>query len=253
MFAPRIMTTDRKWGRSVTPGLTARALPGGRNVSGTQASPVRQGGGVRPSGLVNTKGGALLMVLWASAALASIAFSVATTVRSETGRVAGTADGLRAWYLATGSVERAIQWMLWGQEFGPKYWLPNNKPFLTFSYASGDAVVEMIPESAKLSINQATEDDLVRVIAAVSGNVSKAHEIATGIIDWRAGGSGSPTLGPSTFSSPHASFQEIEELLFVNGMTPELFYGNYVSDNEGRLYPTGGLRDCLSVWGSSGP
>jgi hypothetical protein len=39
-------------------------------------------------------------------------------------------------------------------------------------------------------------------------------------------------------------------LLLVPGVTPELFYGNYVADPAGRLYPHGGLRDCLSVWGS---
>ena len=36
-------------------------------------------------------------------------------------------------------------------------------------------------------------------------------------------------------------------------VTPELFYGNYISDAQGRLYPRGGLRDCLSVYGSPGP
>src|ERR1700689_1083692 len=35
-------------------------------------------------------------------------------------------------------------------------------------------------------------------------------------------------------------------------MTPELYYGNFIADSEGRLYARGGLRDCLSVWGSSG-
>jgi hypothetical protein len=36
-------------------------------------------------------------------------------------------------------------------------------------------------------------------------------------------------------------------------MTPELFYGNFVADNQDALYASGGLRDCLSVWGSLGP
>src|SRR5579872_554100 len=200
----------------------------------------------------SVRGSALLMVLWASAALAAIAFSVATSVRSETGRVAGSADGLRAWYLASGSVERAIQWMLWGPDYAPKYWQPNTSR-LIFSYASGDVVVEMIPESAKLNINMASEDDLVRLVAAVSGNPSQAQEIAAGIMALRSGQSVSPSLGGSTFQHPRASFQEIEELLLVPGMTPELFYGNYISDSEGRLYVSGGLRDCLSVWGSMGP
>jgi general secretion pathway protein K len=199
----------------------------------------------------NRKGGALLTVLWVSAGLAAIAFSVATTVRSETGRVASSADGLRAWYLATGSVERAIQWMLWGND-SPQYWQPN-KPRLSFSYASGDVVVEMIPESAKLNINTAGMEDLVRVATAVTGNVVQAQDIAAGIMDYRSGGGLNPALSPSTFMGPHASFKEIEELLLVRGMTPEFYYGNYISDTQGKLYPSGGLRDCLSVWGSYGP
>jgi hypothetical protein len=46
--------------------------------------------------------------------------------------------------------------------------------------------------------------------------------------------------------------EEKEELLFVRGVTPELFYGNYIEDGRGQLYSRGGLRDCLSVWGTRG-
>jgi len=40
------------------------------------------------------KGGALLAVLWMSAALAAIGFSVATTIRSETDHASTAADGV---------------------------------------------------------------------------------------------------------------------------------------------------------------
>ena len=59
------------------------------------------------------------------------------------------------------------------------------------------------------------------------------------------------SLTPS-FRARHASLQEIEELLLVRGITPDLFYGSYTQDAEGRLIPHGGLRDCLSVYGSIG-
>src|SRR5262249_32029870 len=76
------------------------------------------------------RGSALVAVLWMSAALAAIAFSVSSTVRSEIDRVTTSADGLRAYYLASGSVERGIQWMMWGGEYrnqdgSPRYWEPN--------------------------------------------------------------------------------------------------------------------------------
>jgi general secretion pathway protein K len=202
------------------------------------------------------------MVLWVAAALGAIALSVASSVRSETSRVSGAADGLRASYLASGSVERGIQWMLWGPDFAPKFWQPN-RPRLYFSYPSGDVVVEMIPETAKLNINTANPDDLLRLVTAVGGNTVQASEIVQAIQDWRGGSGGSAfdqfyasvgaSMGAPTFHARHASFQEIEELLLVRGMTPELFYGNYIADNQGRLYASGGLRDCLSIWGTAGP
>lgn len=209
------------------------------------------------------RGSALLTVLWLSAALAAIAFSVSSSVRAETDRVEAGSNGLRAWYLATGAVERGIQWMAWGDSFrnddGTARFWQYNAPRMNMAFPSGTAIVEMIPESSKMNINQAGADDLTKVITAVGGDPGKAREIASAILDWRGGSEGaSPNdqyyfgINP-TFRARHASFEEIEELLFVRGMTPELFYGNFVADNQGALYASGGLRDCLSVWGSMGP
>ncbi len=214
------------------------------------------------------RGSALLAVLWLAAALAAIAFALSSTVRSETNRAGGDSDGLRTYYLASGAVERGIQWMLWGwtgytqtnPDGTPRFWAPN-EPRMIMHFPSGDAVVELIPESAKLNINTATPGELSRVVAAVSGDPALAQSLAQAIIDWRSPGPGPLdsfyfSLGQSggpTFLPRHASFEEIEELLLVRGMTPELFYGNFTADAEGRLYARGGLRDCLSVWGSEGP
>ena len=212
------------------------------------------------------RGSALLAVLWLSAGLSAIAFSVSSNVRSETDRVSTNAEGLRASYLASGAVERAMLWVLWGTsgmaysnlDGSPRFWRPYQSR-LTMAFPSGDAIVEVIPEGARLNINSATPDELYRAVFAVSGDPDRSREIAQGIADWRSAAP-SPTaydqyyftLGP-TFRARHASFQEIEELLLVRGMSPELFYGNYTTGPDGRLYARGGLRDCLSVWGSSGP
>ena len=51
---------------------------------------------VRPTGW-----DALLMVLWISAALAAVAFSLANTVRGETDRTSTELDEVRGYYLAT--------------------------------------------------------------------------------------------------------------------------------------------------------
>jgi general secretion pathway protein K len=88
----------------------------------------------------------------------------------------------------------------------------------------------------------------------------RAEQTLAGILDWRAGSPGGSltafdqyylSFTPS-FQARHASVQEIEELLLVRGVTPDLFYGSYTRDTQGRLVPHAGLRDCLSVYGSTG-
>jgi general secretion pathway protein K len=209
------------------------------------------------------RGGALLIVLWLSAALAAIALSVSTTVRAETDHTSTVADGLRAHYLATGSLDRGVQWMLWGSsprnpDGTARFW-ERIKPRMKMSYSTGDVVVEMIPENAKLNVNTVPPEELLKVLTALTGDANRARELAAGIVDWRSTAPGPRSfdsyylaLGP-TFRPRHASLEEIEELLFVPGVTPELFYGNYIADGQGQLYARGGLRDCFSVWGSTGP
>jgi general secretion pathway protein K len=209
------------------------------------------------------RGSALLAVLWMSAALAAIAFALSSTVRSETDRVGNFSDGLRCYYLASGSVERGIQWMMWGPGYrnpdgSARFWEPN-LPRMTMRFPSGQAVVEMIPESSRLNINRATPEELYRLLLALTDDPDRARAIASAIVEWRSpiAADAAPELafaspnfaGSPTFPPRHASFEEIEELLLVRGMTPELFYGNFVGDAEGRLYPRGGLRDAATVWG----
>jgi general secretion pathway protein K len=200
-------------------------------------------------------GGALLAVLWLAAALSVIAFSVASTVRAETERTSTTADGVRAYYLAAGSVDRAILWMYWGinqnprnPDGSPMFYAPP-MPFIRYHYASGEAVVEVIPESGKLNVNQANPVQLQQLLGALGIDPVTSARIAAGIIQWR---SAAPDLGispgGSSFRPRGSSLEELEEVLLVPGMTPDIFYGRYDHDPSGRLIPRGGLRDCLTVW-----
>ena len=210
----------------------------------------------------NGRGGALLAVLWLSAALSAIAFSVASTVRSETERAGGDSEGLRAQYLASGSIDRAILWILWGAQGytnpdgSPRYFsLSKPIPFVRFDYPSGVAVVEKIAEGTKLNINQAPPEQIHALLLATGADPDQAVQVTASILDWRSGAVQPPSLTltnpDQTFRPRHASFEEIEEVLLVKGMTPELFYGKFDSDPQGRLVPRGGLRDAITVWGRS--
>jgi len=206
-------------------------------------------------------GVALLAVLWLSAALATIALSLADTVRGEAERSATAVDSLRSSYLAEGAVRRAALYMDWARKYpnNPAYRPPD--PYFTFDFPEGQATVEVIPETAKFNINYIGPDDLVRILIYLGVEPGAAQEIAAAIADWRTPAQpGSTafdafyqTLQPPYLAS-HAPFQDIEELLSVKGVTPELFYGTWQNAPEGSphyLMPSNGLRDCLSVFGTA--
>ena len=138
--------------------------------------------------------------------------------------------------------------------------IPRFTTTLDYHFATGDVHVEMLPEAGKLDIDSATPEVLYRVNIALGIEPERARAIALAIDDWRRpGASAAPAdytaLGP-TFRVLHTSIREIEELLQVNGVTPELFYGTYLPAAEGsgtagpRLVPHPGLIDCYSVFGS---
>jgi general secretion pathway protein K len=206
------------------------------------------------------------MVLWISAALAAVAFSLANTVRGETDRTSTELDEIRGYYLATGAVDRAAVELLWSvtlQQGEKERKIKQGSTWVDYTFPTGVAHVEFIPETAKLDVNSIPPERLMRLLIALGVDPGPAVEITRGIMarrgDAPAGGNAplSQPGGPS-FPVPGASLQEVEELLSVRGITPELFYGTYVpaqvepGPGEPRLLRRSGLVDCLSVFGSKG-
>jgi general secretion pathway protein K len=212
----------------------------------------------------HSRGSALLAVLWLSAALAAIAFSLSSTVRGETERTSTAVDGLRSYYLASGAIERASLELLWTITNPGQRKIPRGSTAVDYTFPSGVAHVEIIPETAKLDVNRVLPEELYRLIVALGIEPGRAQEITLGIVDWRSplaqGASAMDgyylSLTPS-FRARHASMEEIEELLLVKGVTPDIFYGTYLPAPDAelgggpRLVARAGLMDCLSVFGST--
>jgi len=204
-----------------------------------------------------TTGGALLAVLWLTAALGAIAFSLASTVRAEVERASTAVDGTRTYYLAQGAVERGMLYLNWASKepVQPdgfrRYYSPGN-PFIPMAFPTGEAQVEVIPEASKLDVNHAPPQDLLGLLAHLGVPPERGVEIVRALIEWRTPApDNTPPLVPSpTFRPHHASIEETEELLLIRGMTPDLYYGGYDRNAQGTLVPRAGLADCLSVFGS---
>lgn len=198
-----------------------------------------------------------MAVLWLSAALGAIAFSLASTVRAEVDRASTAVDGTRTYYLAQGAVERAILYLNWATkepvmpDGSRLYYSPGDTAIL-LAFPSGEARVEVIPETAKLDINHSPPEDLVRLLAQLGVPPERAVDIVRGIIDWRTPGPDQEVqlLPAPSFRQHHASIEETEELMMIRGITPELYYGGYDRNAEGQLVPRAGLADCVSVFGS---
>ena len=197
-------------------------------------------------------------MLWLTAALAAIGFALSSTVRSETDRTANAAEGARAYFLASGAVERAaLEWM-WSRMNPTNPRIPLGAGIVDYDFPNGAARVEIVPETSKLNVNTAPPAQLYQLCLALGLEPGRAREIATAIDEWRR-----PVESPEfdafylsltpSFQQPHASFQEIEELLLVKGVTPDIFYGGYAPSEEpggAHLVARTGLADCLSVYGS---
>lgn len=210
------------------------------------------------------RGSALLAVMWLSAALAAFGFALAMTVRGEIERASTDLDSLRAYYLASGAVDRASVELLWSVLNPNKRFVPEAATWVDYAFQTGVAHVEFLPEAGKLNVNLIPPEQLMRLLQALGADPERATSITGAVIAWRKPGIATMAvpmnLGVPTFETPHASFQGIEEMLNVQGVTPELFYGTYVPAPEGtnagepggppRLEARPGLVDCLSVFGT---
>ena len=93
------------------------------------------------------------MVLWISAALAAVAFSLANTVRGETDRTSTQLDEVRGYYLAGGAIDRAAVELLWSVSAQGERKIKQGSAWVDYTFPTGAAHVEFIPETAKLNVN----------------------------------------------------------------------------------------------------
>ncbi|MBI2819129.1 MAG: general secretion pathway protein GspK [Acidobacteria bacterium] len=209
------------------------------------------------------RGVALLAVLWLSVALTMIAMTTAYLVRTEAGAVGNHIESERAALLARGGVQAAVYAILHpggdlaalsdesslAQQFRP------GQRWLQFDFDAGSAVVEVVPENAKLNINQASQEQLAALLALLGTPENESRELATAIADWRSP-RGSSVATPfdifyTTLSQPyearHVPFEELEELLAVKGMDRDLFFGQLFQTAAGNWKRTPPLADLLTT------
>jgi len=205
------------------------------------------------------RGSALLAVIWLSIALSAIAFTLARTVRGELDRASINVDSTRAYFLARGGIERTVLRMTrsLARDAEPAaFGFRLGQRWMRLDFPEGNVVVEIIGESGKVNVNVAPPEAIARVLTSAGLDPAFSTATAERIVAARSPSreqlldpTGAPT---SSLSRRRASFDQLEELLVLPGITPEVLFGKWGLNRVGEWTKIGGLHRHFSVFGGTG-
>ncbi|MEE9614871.1 MAG: helix-hairpin-helix domain-containing protein [Thermodesulfobacteriota bacterium] len=220
---------------------------------------------MRGKRILDDSGVALVLVLWITVLLSVIVGSFAMSMRTEARAVSNFMEGSKAYYLARAGFTRAVTELLKDKhlppgEFQEEGWKVDGT-VNTFSFDGGYAEVSVMDEGGKMDLNAATRGDLVRVFAALELDFDQRDVVADSILDWRDEDDVRMVNGaedgyymslPRPYGAKDASFEAVDELIRVRGITGELFHGTG-GDLRGDALDTGepqrpGLEELFTVF-----
>jgi general secretion pathway protein K len=224
----------------------------------------------------NTRGIALIMVLWIITILTVVVLEFSFAMRTEVNITKNFKEELQLYAIAEGGVQRAIAEMILRhdprvQQFKKtmktdeaipekKEWVPDGRPY-PLQFVQGECEVRIMSESGKMNINTISETTLRKVIGNLGLEGEKRDIVADSILDWRDPDdlyrmNGAENDYYQSLKEPYrcknGNLDSIEELLLVRGVTPDLFYGRKGAraGEEGAKASEVGLKDIFSVYAS---
>lgn len=216
---------------------------------------------IRASNRVGERGLALVVVLWIFIFLFVVAFDFSSSVREEGMAAQRYTDEAEGYYLALAGFEETLYRLLnrpqaVGQASRTGPLSSESQDLVDGSwrekdFGGGSYRVRLIDESGKININRIDEATLTRVLTHLGMDEPERSVLVDSILDWRdpdnlhrTNGAEDPyylSLTPS-YTAKNGPLDSVEELLWVRGVTPELFFG---LREEGT--PGVGLRQILTV------
>ena len=215
-----------------------------------------------PSVLLNQRGVALLVVLWIFIFLLVVAFDFSTSVREEATAAHRYNEETQGYFLALAGFERGVYEFL--QQSTGREPLGAQKRADIFdgnwreeTVGGGMFRVRWVDEAGKININRVDEATLRRVFTNLGIEEPQRTILVDSIMDWRdpddlhrvsgAENDYYRSLTPA-YTAKNGSFDGVEDLLWVRGMTSELFYGyTDASGRRGEDAQRVGLRELFTV------
>jgi general secretion pathway protein K len=222
----------------------------------------------------NSKGVALIMVLWVVAILTVVVLEFSFAMRTEVNTTKNFKEELQLYAIAQGGVQQAIAEMILRhdarvqqlrktmktEEVNPekKEWMPDGRPY-ALPFDQGECELRIMSEAGKININTIAETTLRKLIGNLGLDGEKRDVVVDSILDWRDPDdfiriNGAENDYYQSLKEPYrcknANLDSIEELLLVKGVTPELFYGRKGAkrgEEEAKVFDVG-LKDIFSVY-----
>lgn len=228
----------------------------------TRPTTVSLGGRDKSSAYLNQRGVALLVVLWIFIFLLVVAFDFSASVREEATAAHRYSDETQGYYIALAGFERGVYEFL--QQSTARDALATQKKADIFdgdwheeALGGGAFRVRWVDEGGKININRADEETLRRVFTNLGIEEPNKAILVDSIMDWRDPDDLHRTSGAEneyyrsltpSYTAKNGPFDTVEDLLWVRGMTPELFYG-YGDAQGDRAENTqrAGLREIFTV------
>jgi general secretion pathway protein K len=229
---------------------------------------------VLDSKFLDSRGIALIMVLWIVTILTVVVLEFSFAMRTEVNITKNFKDGLELYAIAQGGVQQAIAELILKhdprvqqlrktmktEEVTPemKEWVPDGRPY-ALQFDRGECELRIMSEAGKININTISETALRKLIGNLGLEAEKRDVVVDCILDWRDPDdfvriNGAEDDYYQSLKEPYhcknGNLDSIEELLLVKGVTPELFYGRKgtKAGEEGAKASDVGLKDIFSVY-----
>jgi len=224
----------------------------------------------------NSRGVALIMVLWVIAILSVVVLEFCFTMRTEVNIAKNFREELQFYAMAQGQVQRAIAELinkhdprvqlmrktLKVEEVPPekREWITDGRPY-TLSSDQGEGEIRIMGEAGKVNINLVSDRTLRKIIGQCGLEGEVRDVVVDSIQDWRDPGelhrlNGAKSEYYQSLKEPYncknGNLDSIEELLLVRGVTRDLFYGKKEARKEegGEKVDQAGLKDLFSIYSS---
>ena len=191
---------------------------------------------------LNDNGIALLMVLWILTILSVIALTFSYMARTETLSTISFKENLEEKFLAEAGIERGVAELFYRAHYkdqeiefeGTEVWKTDGTVYV-LALGSGFYTVSIVDDSGKVDINEASDVLLRNLFLNAGIEAGETDIIVDSILDWRdqddlhrlnGAENGYYQSLPNPYQAKNDSFDTLEELILVRGMTYEILYGD---------------------------